>query len=594
MEILLTGNTCFVTKGWVEMAFPEDHVRITCARGQPHPPKLRAITLDSKERIGQLVESYAFDGIVYFSEYLTPHSEQEGELDRLRRVLQANRDRETRLLYLAGPEAVLTPAAGKAVLAGAAEALCRHYMQTGRVQVKVIHLPYLYGTDAAGAPVGLAQGLARQKDGELHFEEQALAPAAALCMEDLSELVLRVFDHWTPEWEVFTAPVAAALTYEQLGEGWKALHPGLKVTYGTDRVQTYPPDDGVLRRRYGWFPRYALLDDLPRLVRSGAVHRRGRAWAARLGALWDKHRLLVQGVEIAAAGAVAELLVRMTATQAQFRVVDFRLAFIVLVGTVYGLNAGVLAAALASVSLAAGYWAQGSSPLLLFYEPSNWLAFLIYFVVGAVCGTIQLRSAENVRFAQEQQHLLEERLRFVRQLYQDALADNRAFRRQILGRRDSFGKVYAVTRALDSTPPRQLPEKAVQLMEDVLESRSAAVFFLEPDGRTARRAACSKAAETLCPRRWAGAGLAAVLDGIGREGLWVNRALTPGLPMFAGAVQQEGTVRALLLLWDAEGEQLSLHCQNLFRILCGLVETAMLRRDGALPEGQPRQKAVRA
>ena len=51
MEILLTGNTCFVTPAWVEMAFPEDHVLITCARGQPHPPRIRTITLDSKERI---------------------------------------------------------------------------------------------------------------------------------------------------------------------------------------------------------------------------------------------------------------------------------------------------------------------------------------------------------------------------------------------------------------------------------------------------------------------------------------------------------------------------------------------------------------
>ena len=61
MEILLTGNTCFVTPAWVEMAFPEDHVLITCARGQPHPPRIRTITLDSKERIGQLVDSYEFD-----------------------------------------------------------------------------------------------------------------------------------------------------------------------------------------------------------------------------------------------------------------------------------------------------------------------------------------------------------------------------------------------------------------------------------------------------------------------------------------------------------------------------------------------------
>ena len=376
MEILLTGNTCFVTPAWVEMAFPEDHVLITCARGQPHPPRIRTITLDSKERIGQLVDSYEFDRIVYFSEYLTPHSEQEGELDRLRRVLQANRERPSQLLYLAGPEAVLTPFIGKSVLAQAAEALCRHYAETSRVQIKVLHLPYLYGTDCTGAPVGIAQLLTRPKSGELHFEEQALAPVAALCMEDLSELVLRVFDNWTPEWESLTAPVVFHWNYEQLGEAWKALCPGLTVTYGSDLIREYPPDDGQLRRAYGWFPRYDLLDDLPRFFRQEKQPRR-KKWPERLSGFAARHRLLVPVLELLGAWGVSELLVRMTSTQAQFRVVDFRLAFIVLIADVYGLNAGVAAAFLASLSLAAGYWAEGASPLLLFYEPSNWLAFLV-------------------------------------------------------------------------------------------------------------------------------------------------------------------------------------------------------------------------
>ena len=327
MEILLTGNTCFVTPAWVEMAFPEDHVLITCARGQPHPPRIRTITLDSKERIGQLVDSYEFDRIVYFSEYLTPHSEQEGELDRLRRVLQANRERPSQLLYLAGPEAVLTPFIGKSVLAQAAEALCRHYAETSRVQIKVLHLPYLYGTDCTGAPVGIAQLLTRPKSGELHFEEQALAPVAALCMEDLSELVLRVFDNWTPEWESLTAPVVFHWNYEQLGEAWKALCPGLTVTYGSDLIREYPPDDGQLRRAYGWFPRYDLLDDLPRFFRQEKQPRR-KKWPERLSGFAARHRLLVPVLELLGAWGVSELLVRMTSTQAQFRVVDFRLAFI--------------------------------------------------------------------------------------------------------------------------------------------------------------------------------------------------------------------------------------------------------------------------
>ena len=49
-------------------------------------------------------------------------------------------------------------------------------------------------------------------------------------------------------------------------------------------------------------------------------------------------------LELLGAWGVSELLVRMTSTQAQFRVVDFRLAFIVLIADVYGLNAGVAAA----------------------------------------------------------------------------------------------------------------------------------------------------------------------------------------------------------------------------------------------------------
>lgn len=38
-----------------------------------------------------------------------------------------------------------------------------------------------------------------------------------------------------------------------------------------------------------------------------------------------------------------------------------------------------------------------------------------------------------------------------------------------------------------------------------------------------------------------------------------------------------GELRALILLHDAAGEQLSLYYQNMFRILCGLAETAMVR-----------------
>ena len=144
MEILLTGFTAFLTQEWIETAFPDDHVLTTHAKGEALlDTRIKTVMLESKQLLDQLSETYQFDRVVYFSEYLLSHGDQEGELDRLRRVLQSCREREVELLYLSGPEAALTPSSGKTLLANAAEELCFHYAKTSKLQVKVFRLPYL-------------------------------------------------------------------------------------------------------------------------------------------------------------------------------------------------------------------------------------------------------------------------------------------------------------------------------------------------------------------------------------------------------------------------------------------------------------------
>ena len=151
MEILLTGFTAFLTQEWIETAFPNDHVLTTCAKGEAlSDTQIKTVTLESRQLLDQLAETYQFDRVVYFSEYLLPHGDQEGELDRLRRVLQSCREREVELLYLSGPEAAFAPSTGKTLLANAAEELCFHYARTSKLQVKVFRLPYLYAVSASG------------------------------------------------------------------------------------------------------------------------------------------------------------------------------------------------------------------------------------------------------------------------------------------------------------------------------------------------------------------------------------------------------------------------------------------------------------
>ena len=174
----------------------------------------------------------------------------------------------------------------------------------------------------------------------------------------------------------------------------------------------------MIRNRYGWFQRYCLLDDLPQIYHVWQEHQTQKK--PLLHRITDALRNQIRPLrvlEILLAWGLAELLVRLTNTDAQFQMVDFRLAFVMLIGTVYGLNAGVLAAALASLSLVFGYFRQGMTLVLLFYEPSNWLPFLIYFIVGASCGYVQLRNAETSRFVQNENDLLRQRLQFTQDLY---------------------------------------------------------------------------------------------------------------------------------------------------------------------------------
>ncbi len=578
MEVLLTGNTTFVTQEWIDTAFPDDHVLTTHTKGEMLlDSRVKTVMLDSKQLLDRLNQTYEFDRIVYFSEYLLPHSAQEGELDRLRRVLQENRDREVQLLYLSGPEGVLTPPSSKSLLAQAAENLCLHYAKTSKIQVKVFSLPYLYAV-CAGSAAGFEPLFRQMESGRVHFDEQAEQPVFALCVEDLADLVARVFDTWTPEPEHFVVPEVFGLKHQAIGEAFQKLQPGLDVEYGTDTVQTYPPDDKIVRKRYGWFQRYSLLDDLPEIYRAWSAQQATKKTAVRK--LWDRMRRsgrLRRLAEIFAAGVVTEFLVQITRTDAQFQTVDFRLMYVMLIGTMYGLNAGVLAAILASVSLVLGYLRQGMSLVLLFYEPTNWLAFIVYFVVGAACGYVQLRNTEAARFVREENDLLRERLRFTEQLYQDTLEDKQMFRRQILGRRDSFGKIYTVTQQLDMLQPQEIYRKTVQVMEDVLENRSLSIYRLEKNHVFARLTAASASLEQELPRSIEIEKNLDVMRAIEQEGLWVNRGLIPGRPMYAAGVRQNGTIVVIISLRNATDEQMTLYYQNLFRILCGLVETALVR-----------------
>ena len=586
MEVLLVGNTDFITKQWIQHAFPRDHVVIAEREGTVDGnDRLRIVNMSDANTLAETLTTYEFDRIVFFSENLTPRSDRDGDLGTLRRFLHAIRNRQTQMLMVSGPESEFTYPenadvrdTSKSLMSRASEELCLYYARTYRLEAKIIRSPYLYASDRNGVTAYFNHLFEQAESGTLSFCEQKNQQTCFLCADDLAELIYRMFDDWTAESEVFHVPNVFNFTYGDLADVISAAFPGLSVTFGEDRTQCYPADDHVLRLRYGWSPRYSLKQDLPPVLQRWKEARAQEQSGKH--PIWDflrNHSKPWIAFEIFITFILEELLRTAVQGNSQLGTVDLRLFFVVIVGTMYGLNAGVFAAALACAGMALSYASNGASFAPLFYDTSNWLAFVVYFVAGAVCGYVQLRNRENLRFMRDENSLLRERLAFLRDLYHDVLDDRRMLRGQIIGRRDSFGKMYAMTRELDEVLPRKLYYATIRIMQDTLGGDSFGIYRIDNGGRFAHLMAASPQTESLFSKSALLENYANIVTALDHGRLWVNRNLEQNLPMYAAGVRADGKLAVVIVLAKAQPDQMNLYFQNLFTIMCGLVESAMVR-----------------
>ena len=526
--------------------------------------------------------AYEFDRVVFLSTYLTPHTETFGDIERLRSVFRACGERKVQFLFVTGPAGVENVATrertGKGIIASAADDLCRHYATHGKTEVKVLHTPYLYTASATLEDPFLLPLFDHCSHGSVAFEGDSASPLPVLCAEELAPLIQRIFDSWDPAFEVIGVADCFDHTVGDLGRELQGLFDGLKVIYGDGAG--FPPvaDAGPVRRRYGWFQRYDLLRDLSTIKarwerdRAGGKHLLQRV----LGRL-QVHTLPLKCLETLCAWVLFEGLVHIFAHSSQLNVLDYRLLYVVLIGTLYGLDFGLIAALLACVGLAFDYFTlYGYTFQGLFYEPSNWLPFIAYFVIGSVCGYVQLRHREALSVELGENALLRNRNEFLTQLYHDASEDKRELRHQIVGRHDSFGKIFAVTQELDLLNPRDIYRTCCEVLQDILENDSISIYHVS-GGAFARLVAASPAVAGDAARSLALDDVRPVLDGMEGSPLWVNRSLEPKLPMYAYAVRRSGKTAVFIFVRSASESQMTLYYQNLFRIICGLVESALRR-----------------
>lgn len=582
MRTLLVGNTGYITNKFVEEAFPESLVMVmgdtSIRKNRKKNLFVRPFVKNEKE-LEDIFSTYDFEQIIYFSNYLTFHGETRGEAEMLRKILQLCRGkRNMRIVYLTGPERLYDVPTGKTLLVSEMENLSREYAKLYKTTVKIIRSPYLYSEQYEKDFLNTVfrEISAEQK---ITFQEDESQRMFFLSMQDLAELMYKIFDNWDEDEEILNIADGFDHCFKDLGDKLTELCPHLKVSYARYSImENMLKDDKIIRYKYGWFPKISILEELPELYEH--YQERNNIKEGRLDSLKhiiSKHKAAVRVAEFAAFFILFELLNGIAGNQAQFKMIDLRLIFVVLFGSTYGINYGIAAAAAESLSLIRAFEAEGSSWYVLFYEPSNWIPFIFYFAVGAICGYIRMKNKDNVQFIKEENNLLQEKFLFTREMYQETIEDKNLYKKQILGSKDSFGKIFDITRKLDVIQPQELYIETIRVLEDVLENKTFGLYTLNRENGYGRLETASAQVQGNYPNSIKLSEYSAAMEELENGNVWANREFLEKYPMYMAGVRKNGELVMLICIQQASREQMSLYFLNLFKILSGLVETSLLR-----------------
>ena len=589
MDILITGRLGMVTREMIaplarnhQVAAASDDVEAAQLGNTATPFRLSPQNADFEK----VFHSYQFQAAVFLSQPLytgTPYYEEYQDLENCLRLCAAHEVHQVLYLqpelYGQRQESGVLPDHDLGMLFSACEQLCSYYRQKKGISIIVCHIPSVYGYGETASVVGRALHQA-VTTAAVQFGGQQEQPCGYLSETDLGELLLRMLENWTTAYDEIEVPALTRLTFGELGALLKEHYPTLRLSYRQQSPQAAAPRaDEILRREYDWIPLLSLEEELPELVRAQERAPEGEPHGilARVSAFLKKHSLVVKMVELALGFVLMELLNRVAGTTIQFQYIDFRLLYIVLMGTLHGMWAGLAAAGLASVSLLISFLTYQTNWVVTAYDIDTWLPFIFFFLIGAVTGYIKDRLRNENRFLTEEKALLEEKYVLLNEFYVSALQNKDKYKRQILSYRDSFGRLFDITKSLDSTVVDEIFREALVALEGVLDNRSVALYSCDEKMLFGRLVACSREVAGVTAKSLNLSRLENMTREFRHGEVWVNRDRLLGYPEYAVPLYRDGTPIALILLQKASYEQMAVYYENLIKIICGLIKISLVR-----------------
>ncbi|MCB2178348.1 SDR family oxidoreductase [bacterium] len=595
MNILLAGSLDTIAPTLGEQLSREGHKLIIAGVGAENViKKRRNVIVHSFPSYGDLfsdsLRSYNLDVVIFIStreeQILTGNGNHTGlQLENLRSVLEiAQKENIKKFFYISSAEVYgdvedlsegTTPQPntinGHAVFAG--EQFCSVIRESTGLDITILRVPFIFGEKEKNSLlVNLIKKSKHNSEVILPGSEDTIVNF--LHVRDVSDFLSRVLDD-SQKYHEYLVNLSSSkdITLGELAKLLKTEFPLVSYRFDDEKlILSRPLQVSTAKRIYDWTDMYVLTDEIDKIFDSVGLEKDTTGDAGNK----FNYLELLKWVELVGGAVLMQALSNVTGTFIQFKYVDFRLLFVIIFGSVYGLRFGVLAFILASLSVLINWYQLDLEWELLTQNVGNWLPFVIYFTGGVVSGAMSDRKEAEITAEKAQTKLIYDKYEFLYNVFMEIRNLKDEYREQLVGYRDSFGKIFTVARELDTLQEEEVFLRAIPIFQDIMENHSVAIYSVS-NGEYGRLEACSpeifsELSHSIKLSDYPDL-MADVLDGK----IFQNKGLLAEYPAYVAPIKSNDKNLILIVIWEVGFEQMTMYYLNLLKILSGLTEDSLVR-----------------
>lgn len=546
--------------------------------------KVTAFHADKME-LEELMKVFVFHTVIYISESINSDSDNVERIGLLENILTlSGKHGVSHAIILSNNchSSMMTQSnanRGLSIINDAMVEICKNASQYYEMSVQILKVPYIYKATRNADSHAFFWHASNEKKVVLPGDKSQIVDF--VCETDLTELLSRMIDEETPNrFQIMHASGENVYTLEEIGERLRKQIPNLQVVYGeyNENIPKFRRGE-TARREYGYFPEDVLEETFENIVptrKLKLLEKMERALEKQSGhKITDLIRI---AFELVVFWVLCEIVGDSLRDNSFLNFIDFRLIYILLMGVSEGMLAGIIASILSCV----GFTMDNMEFLpwqLIVYNVQNWIPYGAYFLAGSISGYLTDKSKDELEFQKEEYEILEQKYHSLSEIYDEVRKGKEAFNRQIISYRDSYGKLYNIVKKLNELLPEKVFFEAIMVLEEMLETKSVAIYSIPKESQFARLVVCSSGCTQRVRKSVHLSEFSDLIKFVesGSEDIYVNRDALDNYPAYAVPIMRNEMLVGGILIMDVNADQLSMEFMNKFRIVTALIRDSLLR-----------------